>query len=199
MSNDSILWHPTIAIAKYEPDTVQDIIRKIGYEPSGADLRRLEETAGLSPDSVVTCDGNELTDGGRNRIRDLITGTGAAFNATQGIIGVGNGTTAFAGSQTALAADGASARYQLIDAAPNTAGGTGKFSAAATFQTDDANFAWNEWCFAIATGTITAGATLGSIGTARVMLNRKVPVGGLGTKASGAVWTLTAEVTINAS
>lgn len=201
MSTDMFGWRPRIAVVKYSPDTVQDIIRTIGHEPSGDELRHLEATAGLSADSIVEVEGNELTDAGRNRIRDLIIGSGAAFTGAQGIIGVGSGTTAFAGSQTALAGNGAAstAWYQKIDAGFPTSTGTGKFTAAATFATGDGNFAggWQEWCFAIATGTITAGGALASVGTSPVMLNRKVT--NLGTKASGAVWTLTAEVTLNAS
>lgn len=207
MSNDGIKWTPVIEVIKYEPQTVREITQfldsrnlrtadRVGLEASGPELRMLERLYGLTPDDVVTDVGNELTDVGRNRIINLITGGGgAALTGTQGWTGVGDSSTAFAGNQTALVA-ATNKYYQIFDAAPGATGTpTGQISAATTFATGNGNFAWNEWCWGISTGTITAGTT--PPGTGPTMLNRKVPAGGLGTKASGATWTLNATITIS--
>lgn len=203
-------WFPKIRVDKFNPDTVQDAQRYLdtnslrshlrrGMEPSFDELALLRQHHGLVPDSVVHDEGNGLVDGGRNRIANLIIGTGStpAFSNTNAIVGVGADNTAFAGAQTALIDNGtADAWYVGVSSGP-TQSAVGKITCAAAFGTSVANFAWHEWCWAIGTGGITPGTTLASVASSPVMLNRKVA--SLGTKASGATWTLTTEVTINAT
>lgn len=201
-------WFPKIRVDKFDADTVQDAIRYLdsnslrselrrGMEPNWDELVTLREHHGLVPDGVVHDQGNQLVELGRNRIANLIIGSGAAaFTSAQSIVGVGDSTTAFADSQAALVANGSNAHYRGTSSAPAQSN-YGKITCAALFGSSDANFAWQEWCWAIGTGTITPGNTLASVATSPVMLNRKVA--SLGTKGSGASWTLTTEVTINAA
>lgn len=188
-SDDGIRWHPKITVSQYNADTLSAIVAQLGYEPVG------EELLSFTPDDVIRDEGNQMVTAGLNRVGNLIIGTGAAFTSTQAIVGVGSSSTAFSATQTALVGDGSTstAYYQLADSAPTQTNGA--ISALATFSSANAVFAWNEWCWAIATGTITAGGTLASVGTTPVMLNRKVV--SLGTKGSGASWVLNASVTIS--
>ena len=188
---ESIKWWPTVRVLKYGPETLATITKDIGHEPSGNDLRYLENKYGLTPDEITVCEGNALTTAGRDRIVDLICGSGTAFtwnataSLTRGYAGVGTSTTAFAAGQTALVG---TARYNLIDASPTSVDGV--ISANTTYTSGEAEFAWEEWCWGISTGTITEGATVPT----GVMLNRKVQ--SLGTKGAGSTWTLQATVTI---
>lgn len=186
---DAITWHPRITVAKYSDEKIAELTEHLGYEPIGQELLTYD------PDSKIEDEGNQLVTVGLSRLGNLIIGSGAAaFNSTQAITGVGSSSTAFALGQTALSGDGSTttAYYQLVDSAPTQTNGA--ISANCTYTTSNANFAWNEWCWAIATGTITAGGTLASVGTSPVMLNRKVV--SLGTKSSGS-WVLQATVTLS--
>jgi hypothetical protein len=186
---DAITWHPKITVAKYSDKTIAGLRDALGYEPIGKELLSYD------PDSRIEDEGNQLVTVGLSRIGNLIIGSGAAaFNSTQAVCGVGSSSTAFSVSQTALSGDGSTttAYYQVVDSAPSNVNGA--ISANATFTTGNANFAWNEWCWGIATSTITAGGTFASIGTSPVMLNRKVV--SLGTKSSGS-WVLQATVTLS--
>lgn len=101
------------------------------------------------------------------------------FNNANAYIGVGDGTTAFANTQTDL--QGTNKFRKKVDTGyPTRAGNVVMFQT--TFQGTEANFTWNEW------GVFNAA----SGGT---MLNRKVE--SLGTKASGAIWVLQAQITFN--
>lgn len=195
MSQDGIKWTPVVHVKKYSPDTVRDITRLLGHEPTGEDLRRLE-AEGLHWDDEAWAHGNQLVTVGLNRIGNLIIGTGAAFTNAQAIIGVGSSSTAFSAAQTALIGDGSTttAYYQGADAS-NPTQSNGVITCNATYATGNANFAWNEWGFAVGTGTITPGGTLASVATTPVLLNRKVQ--SLGTKGSGSTWTLQATVTLS--
>ena len=189
MSSDSLKWYPTVTVAKFNPETVADITRALGHRPTAEDYAR------ITPDEVVVAEGNSLTSGGLDRITALITGgAGNPFSSAKGLIGVGNGTTAFAASQTDLS--GASKLFVPVTSAAASGSGTGKITASALFLGTDANFAWEEWCFVVATGTPAKNAALATAGGGSgVMLNRKVQT--LGTKASGAEWTLSADVTLS--
>lgn len=100
------------------------------------------------------------------------------LNAGNCYIGVGDSSTAFNVSQTDLQAATNKAR-EIVDSAPGRSGGVLTFIA--TFETGDANFAWNEF------GIFNASSS----GT---MFARKVS--SLGTKASGD-WTLTVTETLS--
>lgn len=188
-ASDSIIWTPHVEVRKYDPSTVLELTDFLGHEPTGNDLTRLEDSGAISPDSYAYADGNALVTTGLQRLALLITGSGAAFTATQGFAGVGDSTTAVAAADTGLSA-ATNRLYKLIDAAPTANAVAGQIAANATFQSADANYAWNEWCWGIATGTLTQGTSLP--GTSPIILNRKVQ--SLGTKAPGAVWTLQATV-----
>ncbi|AEV52058.1 hypothetical protein [Rhodococcus phage REQ1] len=188
MANDNVLWHPSITVNKYNPETVADITRSLGRAPT------MEDYANITPDDFVTVEGNGLVNAGLQRLADLIIGNGSvtAFTATKGLIGVGNSNTAFSPAHSDL--QGASKLFTPVASAPTASGGV--ISASALFASADANFAWEEWCFAIGSGTTVKNAALATAGGgSAVMLNRKVQ--SLGTKASGADWTLSATVTLS--
>jgi hypothetical protein len=123
-----------------------------------------------------------LTNAGRDLIAaDLIGEAVTEFNNANAHIGVGNGTAAFAATQTDL--QGASKARKAMEATfPTRAANVLTFRS--LFGTGDANFAWEEWAVfnASAAGT---------------MLNRKVE--SLGTKTSAQSWQITATLTVTAS
>lgn len=129
-----------------------------------------------------------LTNAGRNHIaRAIINNSGESpdlvhFDSSNTRIGVGDSTTAFAAGQTDLQASSNKHR-EIVDSAPElTSDNVIRF--VSTFESGDANFAWQEW------GIFNAA----SGGT---MLLRKVS--DLGTKTSAAAWTLTVDVTVAAA
>lgn len=189
MSTDSINWNPAVRVHKYNPETVADITRVLGHHPTFEDLAR------IAPDDIAVAEGNLLVTGGLTRIANLIVGTASTnpFNSTRGLIGVGDGTT---DPTTVGMTDlqGTNKLYVPVSAQPGVSGGA--ISASALFDTGDANFAWAEWCFAIGSGTTVKSSSLNTAGGGTgLMLNRKPQ--SLGTKASGAQWTLNATVTLS--
>ena len=196
-NNDNFKWTPKATVFKWEPETVLALQDSLGFEPVYADF----VAAGVEPDGVAFAEGNLLTTAGLARITNLIiggTGTGgtAAFTNTLGFAGVGATSTAATVGDTALAGNGNSttAWYKGLDAS-NPSQSNGVITANCTYQSSDGNFAWNEWCWGILTsGTVTAANAIASVGTTPIMLNRKVQ--SLGTKVSGAVWTLQSTVTL---
>jgi hypothetical protein len=185
---DDIKWWPKIEVAKWNPNTVARATKEFGYEPG---FDELMEYTGM-PDDMAYSEGNELTNAGLTAITGLLLGLGgqAFTGTTQAAIGVGNSSTAFSLTDTALLG---TAFYQVVAGAPSRT--LGAMTASATFASGDANFAWNEWCWVTATSAITSGATLASISAGtEVMWNRKVA--SLGTKVAGAVWTLSSTVTL---
>lgn len=118
-----------------------------------------------------------LTTAGINYVAQAVIGQGTPFNATNARLGVGNGSNAFVASQTDL--QGASKVRKSMDSGyPVVAAPTVTFKA--TFGTDEANFAWNEW------GVFNAA-------TGGVMLNRVVESNG--TKQSNQTWVLEVAIT----
>jgi len=123
-------------------------------------------------------------------------------SGTGGLVGVGTGTVAWVNTQTALEADNtANAWYQVFDPGyPVTTAGTGTISGQMTATTSNANFAWNEWCWATGSGAVTAGTQLSKVyatAASYAMLNWKVPATSLGSKASGASWVFTQTITFS--
>ncbi len=188
---DSVKWEPLAHVDKYSIDQVEWATLHLGHEPDGTELEAL---FAQPEDGTFESVGNELTTAGLTRITSLINGAGGqALTNTATRIGVGNGSTAFAAGNTDLsAAAGSSNRYFMpMDATyPSTSAGV--ITARATFASADGNFAWNEWGLDIGTPTVTAGATVNA-----TLVNRKVPAGGMGTKASGASWVFTVTVTLS--
>lgn len=123
-----------------------------------------------------------LTNAGRDLIAAAITGnTFTVFNNANSRIGVGDGNTAFAATQTDLV--GANKLRKAMEATyPTRAANVLTFRS--LFPTSEANFAWNEW------GVFNAA-------TAGEMLNRKVET--LGTKTSAQSWQLTVQLTVEAA
>lgn len=190
MQTDKIEWKMHARVLKYEPGQVLAAEAKLGRKLTVADVHRMSGSGLLVPDDIVEIPGNATVDVGKQRLGDLFTGTGQAFTTARGVTGVGNSSTANASNMTAL--QGASQFYKGLDGAPNSV--TGSVSASTTFLGSEANFDWNEWCWAIATAAPTANASFATATTSGVMINRKVQT--LGTKAVNAVWTLAASVSI---
>lgn len=197
MRTDTLTWRPVAVAKHYHPDHVAAIQSILGYEPKGADLRRLELEGSHSPDEVFVAEGNLLTTAGLNRLTNLIIGGGgAAFTNAQAIVGVGSSSTAATVADTVLGGNGSTttAYYQGADAS-NPTQSNGLITCNATFASGNANFSWNEWCWAIATGALTPGGTLASVGTSPQILNHKVQ--SMGSKVVGGVSTLNATITLS--
>lgn len=129
---------------------------------------------------------NVILDNGANHMLKIIGGIDSAtpFDKTNAKIGVGTDTTPENASQTGLIAQSGNVFYKALESGyPQVSGRTIVYKA--TFDTSEANFAWNE--FAIVNGTGVGG----------IALNRKVQ--SLGTKTTG-IWSLqiTVSVTSNA-
>lgn len=160
--------------------------RKAPWEPDILDFHRLKVP------SIRTTQhyGNLITNAGYSRIGNLFTNQGAtqAFDATHTRIGVGDGTTAVAYTDTDLsAAAGATHRLFNLVSAVGTIGATRTWTFSATFATGDANFAlaWAE--FGIDNGT-AQGTTVTA-----PLLNHALTTQGI--KPNTQVWTATATIT----
>ena len=130
---------------------------------------------------VIEGDGNLLMNAGINEIWTLVAGTGGTpFNNANAHIGVGDSSTAADASHTDLQAVTNKLRKGM-DAGFPTFGTSQKATWKATFDTDEANFAWEEWA-------------IFNADTAGEMLNRKVE--SFGTKTSDESWALTVDVTL---
>jgi hypothetical protein len=157
-------------------------------------------------DGMAYDDGNLLTNTGLTVIIKLLTATGAttyyplANNGSTNNTVVGVGTTATAATVTdvALGSDNtANAYYQGSDATYPNVTTPATINNQSTFASGNANFAWNEWCWATGAGAVTAGTHLSAIfatGASINMINHKVPVSSLGTKGSGASWVFSTTV-----
>jgi len=137
---------------------------------------------GTVPYEVKEGEGNCLLNSGINEMWDLITGAasgaGHIFDNAAAQIGVGDSSTAAAGTQTDLQA-ATNKKYNAMEATFPTST-TQKVTFKASFGAAEANYVWNEWVIKHST-------------SARC-LNRKVE--SLGTKTTG-TWTL--EITITLS
>lgn len=189
---DGIKWSAHALVEKYSDAQVAAAVAVLGREPDGAELHAL---FARPDDGTAEAHGNLLTTGGLGLLTELIIGGGGnAFSHTNAIVGVGNSTTPAVVADTALGADNtANAWYQQADAS-NPSQSAGVITCIATFTTGNANFVWNEWCFAAGSGTITAGNHLSAVSTSPIMINHKIQ--SLGTKASGS-WVLTATLTLS--
>ncbi|MBX6386800.1 MAG: hypothetical protein IRZ07_28120 [Microbispora sp.] len=130
-----------------------------------------------------------LTYGGASALWHRLIGgtTVTAFDNTNAYLGVGDGNTTAAATQTDL--QGTNKLRKAMDATyPQHSDGTTSGAASivfrATFGTSDANFQWLEW------GIFNAS-------TGGRMLNRKQE--DLGTKSSAASWVLTCTLTLSSS
>ena len=182
-----------LIVRKYDGDMANWVTRKSGLQaPKEADFQRFK----IRPYQEVVAYGNGITTAGWSRILDrAVGGTAQGWASGSCRIGVGTGTAATAVGDTELgAASGATANrfWQTVDAvgSTGTGGGTVRLSVVATFASANANFTWAEWGIDQG-GTATATATTSGAAVAP-LLNHKVQA--LGTKASPAVWTATAQL-----
>ena len=145
-----------------------------------------EVRPGARPYEVIEDEGNLLLYGGASALWHRLTGgtTVTAFDASNAHLGVGDGTTAEAPTQTDL--QGTIKVRKPMDAtypqhSDGTTAGAASVTFRSTFGTSDANFAWREW------GLFNAA-------TGGRMLNRRVE--DLGTKSSAASWVLTVTLSL---
>lgn len=187
------LWVPRVKVIKYSPRQVELLTQRLGYEPEGHHYRAMEAAGQIEPDEVHEEVGNLLVTTGVTRIMNLLTaGGGVAATNAQTFAGVGDSSTTAAVGQTTLQAV-TNKWYQQADSTyPSVSAGV--LSLNCTLTASNGNFAWNEWVIGLATGTLTAGSSIP--GTSPNLLNRAVPASSMGTKASGAAWTLQSTITI---
>jgi hypothetical protein len=149
-----------------------------------------------TPYEVIEREGNLLMNGGASCIWEALIGnaTGTSgqtltyFDNSNAYIGVGNGTTAAAATQTDLQASVGTAnqiRVGMDSTYPQHSDGTGASAGTITFRstygTADANFSWYEW-------GVFNGASGGR------MLNRKQE--DLGVKTSASTWTFSVSLSL---
>jgi len=119
----------------------------------------------------------------RELFADAIIG-GASFTkfGSNAYLGVGDSSAAHSPGQTDLQATTNKLRKQVDSGSPSRSGNVITWTA--TFQTNEANFAWNE------AGVFNAAS-------GGQMLCRRVQ--SLGTKSAGTVWILTYQITLSVS
>ncbi len=133
----------------------------------------------VDAEEVVEADGNLLVTVGITALLNLLKGDAeTAFSNANSHLGVGDSATAAAVGQTDLQAATNKLRKAMNATYPIDTSPTIDFQS--TFGSSEANFVWAE------VGTFSAA-------TAGDMLNRVVQA--LGTKSSGATWTLTETIT----
>lgn len=152
------------------------------------DKYRIERDGNRHLYESATVIGNLLMYGGASALWNLLTDdtpTVTTFSNANAYLGVGDSSTASAATQTDLVAATNKHREAMDATYPTHTDGTTSPAATATFratfETGDANFAWNEW------GIFNAS-------TSGRMLNRKVQ--SMGTKTSADEWVLTVSITI---
>lgn len=136
------------------------------------DLRR------ATPYEVLEGDNAVLTTGA-SALWNRFAGLGAvtAFDATNGRLAVGDGTTAVATSQTDLV--GTNKFRKVFDAAPTVSGRA--FTCVTTFVAGEATFTWNE-------------CGVANAASAGILFDRALV--GFGAKGSGTQWVLTGTLSI---
>lgn len=188
VKQEPIRWRAHATVEKWTDEQVDAVRAITGLSNPDGDALRFH----FDPAETVEVPDNLVTTAGLQRITNLIIGAGGqALTQTATRIGVGNSSTAAAVGQTDLvAAAGATNRqFKILDVAPTAVNGQMTFKA--TFQTGEANFAWNEWALDVGAPTVTDGTTVNAL-----MVNRRVPGTSMGTKTSGA-WTLTVTITLS--
>jgi hypothetical protein len=180
---EQIAWRARFRVEKYDAD-VDAYFERFGKE-EGLE-RFLSEQ---KPREVDEREGNLLMTAGAQALWTALTGgTVSAFSNANATIGVGDTATASAASQTNLQATTNGFRQSMATSYPVVSGNQVQFQG--IFGGSSANFAWNEW------GVFNSAGT-GTPPTGGTMLNRAVPSGGLGVKASGATWTLTVTLSLS--
>lgn len=183
LTAEKVLWRP---VARVEKFSYEDLDR-LGLLDVDGDALRAE---GVKPYAVETSVDNLLMNAGINRMIALLIGAGGqAFTNTFTRLGVGDGTAAAAATQTDL--QGVNKYFKAADAGYPHGTTAQTLTMQSTYDTNTANFAWNEWGIDQGgAGTSTSGTAVGA-----PLLNRKVPTTSLGTKSSG-TWVLTVTIVI---
>jgi hypothetical protein len=159
-------------------------------------------------DGYAYCQGNNLVNGGLDKLAAILVATapttspGPLLPNAQAIGGVGSNTGAMTPTSTALLGDGSTttAWYQGFDATFPSVDGTvhGQLDGQWTVTGSNANFNWQEWCWAsTTTGTITPGGTLASVTTGTETMFNRWEGTSLGTKGSGATWVFSTTITFS--
>jgi len=164
-----ILTHSRLFKFASVPDKVYSALRR------GLPIHYVIERYGIKPYAAEKFDFNVILDEGASAIWSLLTGSTSVtpFDNSHSYIGVGDGTEPEDPSQTGLT--GTNKYYKLVDSGyPMISGRCIVFRA--TFDTNEANFSWNEW-------TIANGPSDDAIN-----LNRKQV--SMGTKQLGEIWVL---------
>ncbi len=164
-----------------EGASVEEVAALVAALKEKSDELLLAFHAEIKPYEVIDFGGNILVTTGINLLLDLLGGAGGTvLNNANAYLGVGASSTAAAVGQTGLLGAGSRKKAAMNGGYPIVA--SPKVTYQSTFGTGDANFAWEE------VGTFNDGAL-----DTGIMLNRKVQ--SLGTKSSGATWTLTEDIT----
>jgi hypothetical protein len=203
---EAITARTDLEIFKWHAGQAEWVLNRMGDDRALSELRRGGNVAvrpevfalyGVAPYEIWRMENvNNVLQAGWVALLGGIAGTTVTnkFSAANGRIGVGTSSTAVSYSQTALVGDtGASSTtsyYQLVSGAPviATASSPPTLTLTATFGTGVANFAWNEF------GTdnyTTSSVTATTFGGSYLFFNRGIPAGGMGTKASGLIWSAT--------
>ena len=133
----------------------------------------------FKPYQVIEGEGNCLLNSGIDEMWDLIAGDSSNhFDNTNAQVGVGDSDTAADATQTDLQAATNRTYKGMESGYPTSTSQKATFKA--SFGSDEANYAWNEW--------VVKQSTSGKC------LNRKVE--SLGTKSTG-TWTLEVSVTLS--
>ena len=181
--HEPVKWICRFQIDKYDADI--DSYRSALGDEEGRERFFREHR----PVEVIAREGNLLMTNGANSLWTALTGgTITAFSNANAAIGVGDSATASAAAQTNLQASTNAVRQGMATGYPTVSGNQVTFQA--VFGGSTGNYAWNEWGVfnSLGSGTPPSGGT---------MLNRAVPSGGLGTKASGSTWTLTVTLSLS--
>lgn len=194
MANDGFTWKAHAHVDKFTAEQVEACKKELalGRDPTGAEL-----IAFCDPVETADAPGNLVTRIGLQRFGNRLIGTGswAAINATTGRIGVGNGTTAAAVTDTDLsaAAGAANRQFLVFDSAPTVGTGatSGVYTFVATFGTGVGNFAWQEW--GIDGGTASGTTVTTDAPTTPGLINHQVI--SLGTKTGAQTWVMTVTIT----
>jgi len=205
MKSDRIEMRDRIAVASSVSDVAKTYWRAMTTLYKFADdmdrISRAIRYEGASPDEFVDYlieepsiwEGNLLMYGGASCLWECLIGNGTTgagnlqfFSSANAAIGVGDSNVAEAATQTDLQATTNKLRVGMDSGYPSHTDGTTSAAATikfqSTFSTSQANFTWNEW------GIFNALS-------GQRMLQRKVA--NLGTKASGASWTLQISLTLS--
>lgn len=192
MAESETGWKLSIAarVEKYGPECVAAATEEYGHTPCADELERF-----ACPYEIIDLGQNLVTTLGSARLIALLSGTGQAFVTNRTVVGVGSSNAAAAAGQTDLQAPAGAANrwFTGADAGyPSVAGNV--MTIKATFGPNDANgFVWNEWCYAIAAGTIVPSSVFATATASGIMFNRKVE--NLGTKPLNDTWIHSSTIT----